>query len=414
MSRLGRLRGYINQFDRGLWILSLGWLIASLGFASSIPFISIYFHARLGMSTTEIGMFFAVMAIVRAVFQAAGGEISDRVGRRPLLIHLPWLRVVTFVALALAVRYEWGFWPIAVILLFNFIAGSIFITAIMAMVSDIVPHAKRLDGFAISRSAGNAGWAIGPAIGGYLAASSYSELFYFSAAVTLIGGLVFLFYLKVPQVAAPTDRFRFGDLLALRKDPSFAWHAVLTLCLYLVVAQLVMPLSVYVVEMVGLSEASLGHLLTLNGAMVVLLQIPITRLTGRFRLTTLLAMGAVIYFIGYALMGTLIGFWWFMGLIFIVTIGELLISPPTMTLTSRLAPEGRTGRYMGVYGFFVTLGWSLGPLYGGAILDGFKHDWMHAWWVISSLAIVAAIGFHWLGRWLPRHVNEAQASLDNN
>lgn len=413
MSRMVRLRGYLSQFDRGLWILSLGWLIASLGFAASIPFISIYFHNRLGMTTTQIGVFFAVMAIVRATFQALGGEISDRIGRRPLLIHLPYYRTVTFIALALAVQFEWGFWPIAVILLFNFMTGSIFITAVMAGVSDIVPKSKRLDGYAISRSAGNAGWAIGPAIGGYLASSSYAELFYFSAAVTFIGGIVFLVYLKIPDITTLKDRFRFQDLINLRKDPSFAWHCALTLCLYLVVAQLVMPLSVYAVGMVGLNESDLGHLLTLNGAMVVLLQIPVTRLTDRFRLTTLLSIGAVIYFIGYALMGTLIGFWWFMGLIFVVTIGELLISPPTMTLTSRLAPDGRTGRYMGVYGFFVTLGWSLGPLYGGAILDGFQHDWMHAWWVISSLAIVAAMGFAWLGRRLPNQVNEAQALIDS-
>ncbi len=414
MSHVARLRTYLAQFDRGLWILSLGWLIASLGFAASIPFISIYFHNRLGMSTTEIGTFFAVMAIVRAGFQAAGGEISDRIGRRPLLIQMPFYRVITFVALALAVQFEWGFWPIAVILLFNFMTGSMFLTAVMASVSDIVPSGKRLDGYAISRSAGNAGWAIGPAIGGYLAASSYAELFYFSAAVTLVGGVVFLKYLRIPESVAPRDRFRFADLVALRKDPSFAWHATLTLCLYLVVAQLVMPLSVYAVSMVGLHESDLGHLLTLNGTMVVLLQLPVTRLTDRYRLTTLLSIGAALYFAGYALLGTLVGFWWFMGLIFVVTIGELLISPPTMTLTSRLAPEGRTGRYMGVYGFFVTLGWSLGPLYGGAILDGFQHDWMHAWWVISSLALVAAFGFWWLGRRLPAHVNEAQASLNNH
>jgi MFS family permease len=180
------------------------------------------------------------------------------------------------------------------------------------------------------------------------------------------------------------------------------------------VAQLVTPLGVYTVGMVGLNETQLGHLMSLNGAMVVLFQLPITRLTDRYRLTTLLAFGAVLYFVGYAMMGTLVGFWWFMLLIFVVTIGELLISPPTMTLTSRLAPPGRTGRYMGVYGFFVTLGWSLGPLYGGAILDLFQHDWMHAWWLISSLAFIAAIGYIWFSKWLPKKVNEAQALLDDD
>ena len=54
---------YIRQFDRSLWILSLGWLISALGFAAAIPFIGIYFHAEFGMSITQIGLFFGFMAI---------------------------------------------------------------------------------------------------------------------------------------------------------------------------------------------------------------------------------------------------------------------------------------------------------------------------------------------------------------
>jgi MFS family permease len=78
-----------------------------------------------------------------------------------------------------------------------------------------------------------------------------------------------------------------------------------------------------------------------------------------------------------------------------------------------LAPEGRTGRYMGVQGFFLTAGWSLGPLYGGVFLDVFKDQWSVAWLTIASLAIVAAIGYFWYARWLPARYNAPQTSLDD-
>jgi predicted MFS family arabinose efflux permease len=409
-----RLPAYFGQFHSDLWVLSLGWLVAALGFAASIPFIAIYFQKVMGMSTTEIGIFFAVMAIIRAFFQALGGELSDRVGRRTLLIHLPFYRVVTFVLLGLAIEFHWGFWAIAVILMGNFFTGAVFITSISAMVADLVPDDKRLDGYAISRSAGNAGWAVGPAIGGYLAASSYATLFYFSGVVTLFAGLIFWRYLETRQQTRAEERFRISDVLSIHRYPLLAWHGVLTLVLYLVVAQLVAPLSLYAVNMVGLTEIDLGHLLMLNGLMVLALQLPVTRLTSRFRLTGLMASGALLYFAGYSLMGTFIGFWPFFAIIFVVTIGELIMSPPTMTLTSRMAPEGRTGRFMGMYGFFVTLGWSMGPLYGGALLDIYGDNWALGWLAISSLAAVAATGYWILGRRLPQEFNRPQRLFNDN
>jgi MFS family permease len=94
----------------------------------------------------------------------------------------------------------------------------------------------------------------------------------------------------------------------------------------------------------------------------------------------------------------------------IVTLGEVVMSPPSLTLTSALAPPGRTGRYMGVYGFFVTAGWSLGPLYGGFFLDHCEHNFALAWVLISSLALLSSLGYLAFGRFLPSKFNHKEAS----
>ncbi|MBI5266276.1 MAG: MFS transporter, partial [candidate division Zixibacteria bacterium] len=159
-------------------------------------------------------------------------------------------------------------------------------------------------------------------------------------------------------------------------------------------------------EMAGLSESRLGLLFTLNGLFVVLLQFPITRLLSRLSYTTQIGAGAVLYFIGYGMVGFMASFWGLAGAIVIVTLGEVTMSPPGLTLTSRLAPEGRTGRYMGIRGFFETVGWSLGPMYGGFFLDSLGHKPIAAWMAISSLALVAAAGYFLFGRYLPKRFNE--------
>jgi MFS family permease len=74
-------------------------------------------------------------------------------------------------------------------------------------------------------------------------------------------------------------------------------------------------------------------------------------------------------------------------------------------LTSKLAPAGRMGRYMGIFGFFITSGWSLGPLYGGLILDHFSSRHVLAWMVISSMALLSGIGYMLFSKKLPDRFN---------
>ena len=396
---------YIRQFEKNLWILCFGWFVSALGFAVSIPFIAIYFHSTLGLSMSQIGYFFGALAIIRSLFQGLGGEISDRMDRRQLMIFSQLARVVAFGGMALSIASEWGFWPISGFLFVASAAGAVFQPTANAMVSDILPNHKRLDGYAITRAAGNLGWAVGPALGGFLAAESYSLLFVISSIVTLGSTVVFSFWLKSPATVRNTDRFRLRDMIAIRDDKYLAKHCALIFCLYLVVAQLMAPFSVYAVDMVKISETQLGYLYTINGLLVVILQIPVTRLTSGFRLTTLLGMGSFIYALGYGSLGLFQGFWSFAVAMTVITVGEITMSPPSLALTSRLAPEGRMGRYMGIYGLFVASGWSFGPLYGGLILDHLSHSFILAWTAIASLAIVSGIGYFMFRRSLPATVD---------
>lgn len=385
---------FVRQFERNLWILSAGWFVSALGFALSVPFISIYFNEKLGLSITQVGIFFGVMAVVRAFFQAMGGEISDRFERRSLMVHAQWIRSVALGMIAVSIMQDWGFWAVSLFLIVNSVFGAIFQPIANAMVSDILPESQRLDGYAITRSAANLGWAVGPAMGGFLAAKSYSTLFVIAAIVTAMSSMVFHFYLESIPYEKAVDKFKMRDLIAIKDDPNLAKHSALTFILFLVVAQLIAPFSIYAVQIAGISEIELGYLFGLNGLMVVLAQIPMTRLLSKTRLTAQLIIGAIIYGVGYSMMGLESSFWYFAFIIIFVTFGEITMSPPSLALTSRLAPPGRLGRYMGIYGFVVAAGWSFGPLWGGVILDNLAFEKPGlAWVTIASLAFLSAFGY---------------------
>jgi MFS family permease len=140
---------------------------------------------------------------------------------------------------------------------------------------------------------------------------------------------------------------------------------------------------------------------------VVSLQVPLTRALSRFALTTQMALGGFIYAAGYAVVGFCAGFHSFILAVVMVTFAEIAMSPAALALTSRLAPEGRIGRYMGVFGFFVAAGWSFGPLYGGTILDRFAGQHVTAWAMIASMALLPAIGYLFVAARVSAALNRA-------
>lgn len=402
---LRRIIDYFPTVGRDVYILSLGWFVSAMGFAASMPFISIYFSETYGMSVGTIGLYFGSLAMLRSFFQALSGEYSDRIERRSMVIHVQWMRAISFLGLAAAIYWKISLIWMSLVLITNFVLGAMFQPVANAMVSDYLDSEKRLEGYALTRSAGNLGWAAGPAFGGFLAANSYAMLFAISAVLFIVSSLVFFFFLKAPEQKRVTDRFHWRDLLYVKEDPLLLRHCLYSLLLYLVVAQLIVPFSVYAVRVTGLPEHQLGYLYMINGLLVAVLQIPITRLMSGTKLTRQIAFGAICYAIGYALVGWSSAFYFLIGPMIIITFGENLISPPLLTMTSRLAKEGRMGRYMGIYGLFQIAGWSFGPLYGGEILDRFADSPQLAWGMIASLAIVSAIGYLLLSRRLSPEIN---------
>jgi len=403
------MTGYFRQFDHRLWVLSLGWVASAVGFSISIPFLSLYFHSELGMSMTHIGLFFGFTAIIRSVFQTVGGELADRFGRYHQMVFSQLVRSVSFAFLAYSIYAGLGFWAIAAMLIVNSIFGAFFQPAANASVADILDKKQRTEGYSIVRVAGNFGWAMGPALGGFFAERSYAILFVISGIMTLLSSTIIALFLKgLKSYKKSEDRFSFSDFFALKGNELILKFALLIFILYLVVSQFIAPFSLYSVDFMGITKKQLGFLFTLNGLMVTLLQIPITRMLRNVRLTVQLTIGAVIYAIGYMYIGVTATFAAFSLGIAIITIGENFVSPPSLAITANLAPPGRVGRYMGIYGFAVTAGWSLGPLLGGVLLDMAKPNFIYSWSVIAVLALIAAAGFGWLTRLIPVDLNRRQ------
>ncbi|MEZ5359388.1 MAG: MFS transporter [Candidatus Zixiibacteriota bacterium] len=394
-------------FDKRIYLLGFGWLVTSIGFAMVIPFLSIYFHTELGMSMSAIGLFFGVTAVLRAVPQPMAGWLSDRFGRVRIMGWSQVLRSFTFAGVAYAMAQNAGFWVIGSIIGLNYIFGAVLHPAANAMVADIVAKEERIPAYAFLRITGNLGWAIGPAMGGFIAHVSYARLFFISALLAVFSGLVFLVLLKDVKSEKPVDvhAFKIKDIFNLSKDPLLFRHCLISLLLFLAVAQFIAPFSVYVTDNLNITKSQLGGIYFINGFMVVVLQFFMSALFRNWKLTNQLILGAINYAIVYFCLVFAGSYSHLIIFMVVMTLGEMIVSPPSVTIVANLSPPTAYGRYMGVFGLFQMAGWSLGPTVGGILLDLFDHNPSHSWFVISGMALIAAALFYNLGRKLSPDVN---------
>jgi MFS family permease len=152
------------------------------------------------------------------------------------------------------------------------------------------------------------------------------------------------------------------------------------------------------VDKVGFSTAQYGLLLTLNGLIVIFFQYPVTLALRRLAKFRALILGSLLYVFGYLSFGWITQFGWALGAMAIITTGEIIHSPVTLSVIGELSPQDQRGRYMGFFGLSETIGMSMGPLVGGLLLDAFPSDLRLVWAPIASIALIAAVGYYWWAR----------------
>lgn len=396
----------IRGHDRNVHVLVLTRSITALGFSVVFPFLSLYLHNVMQVSMTAIGSIFLGASLGGAVAAIAGGELSDRFGRKRIMVLALGLRTLLFFVLSFAVWVKAGFVVIASLVVLSTFAGRLFEPPAGALISDVTAPGKRQEAYALLRIGINLGWAIGPAIGGFLASFSYEILFLASGIVNLAGLVLLMLWLRDSGQRARTDKLSLKDLGTVTRDRLFLSYSLVSMLLFLVAAQLIMAFSVYSVEWVGITKVQLGYIYALNGFMVVLLQFPCVKLLERFRMSRIMAIGSLLYGVGYfsaAFAGNIqagyaAGFAALLVTMIVVTLGEVFTSPPSLALVANMAPPGRYGRYMGVYELFNSVGHFLGPFLGGLVMDAAGGTALLLWGPVGALGIGASVGFIIIGR----------------
>jgi len=382
-----------REFPRRFWTVIGVSFIDHLGGTMLFPFFSLYITEKFNVGMTQAGIVLGIFSLAGLFGQMIGGALTDKFGRRKLIIFGLIFSALSTLTLGLVNDFS-VLIPLAFVIgLLSDIAGP----AHGAMIADILPEHQRQEGFGIMRVIGNLAWIIGPTIGGLVAAKSFLALFITDAIISCFVAVLFFLFIAETKPETQEDQKQesvfktfvgYGKVLT---NAAFMAFLVATMLMMLVYQQMYNTLSVYLRDNHGIDPRGYGFLLTASAIIVILFQFSVTRHIKKKAPFNIMAVGTIFYMIGFSMFGLVSAYWLFVLAIVIVTVGEMLVVPTSQTLVSNFAPEEMRGRYMGVFGMTWSIPGIIAPGLAGLILDNYNPNLL--WYIGGVLCAVSALGY---------------------
>lgn len=376
--------GY-ERFPRQYWLMITGVVLSTAGGSMIWPFLLIYATNRLGLPLSVVAPLISVNAGTGLLSSIVAGTMADRIGRKAVMNLSLTVHGLAYFFLMSAATYE----QFLILMIVIGFAQPLYQVGADAMLADLIPSEQRTNAYAISRVAVNAAFALGPAVGGFLASRSYRLAFYGATSGFLAYSLLLLILARETLVRPPTHHSVVATGEPKRLDMGIGYGRVIRDRSYLGFTSLIglgliaptmlwILLPIYAKSNFGLPESLYGWIPTTNALMCVFLQFPVTGVTRRYRALQVVATGMLVYACGAGSVALMTGFWGFWLSMVLLTMGELILVPTASKYVADRAPAALRGRYMSVYWFAWGIARTLAPLIGGLLNDtvGGRAIWL--------------------------------------
>lgn len=351
--------------SRPLVVLFLTIFVNLVGFGIIIPLLPFYAET-FGASPLTIGLLFASFSLAQLVASPILGELSDRYGRRPVLIFSLIGTVVSFVMLALAQNLLLLF---AARIVDGLSGGNI--TTARAYIADISTEENRARSFGILGAAFGLGFIVGPGLGALFSHISYTAPIWAAAAITVVATVMAWLWLPETNHRAHAggqspwrslaDLSRRSDLRVLFAVDFIYWTAF---------AVYQTTFALFGARRFGFDAAHTGYLLSVFGFLGVLVQgVMVGRVVARLGPRRTLIAGLIFAAIGWGGSAMTHDLAVFIALLVPGAIGIGLCNPTLSALVSTAAAPHEQGRVQGAAGALESLGRTIGPVWGNGALQ---------------------------------------------
>ncbi|EGU61279.1 hypothetical protein VINI7043_16563 [Vibrio nigripulchritudo ATCC 27043] len=385
----------VKRFNFTIWTVLGGTLLARTTYFMAWPYLIVFLYQDYNASALEVGSMLAASAVVGVVSGLYSGYLSDKFGRKWVMISGSLIAVLAYGGIGVASEI----WQFFVLLMLCGLMRSMIEAPAKAVIGDNLSDGKDRElALNIRYFVLNLGGAIGPLIGISLALAAPQKLF----LVTGISYLIFALWLWLSFARFPEKRnqedcevpdFK-ATIKVIARDKIFQILLIANLTMMFVYAQLESSLpQVLVRSSVADAATLIASLVLVNTLTIIVFQFPMLKLMEKVPLFKRTQIGMVLMGVG------MVGFiatpedWaigWGMAC-FIISLGEVIAFPTLSVQIDQLAPEHLRGSYFGAAALY-SLGFAIAPLVGGAMLDKLDADWL---WALCGLLCLIMI---WLYR----------------
>jgi MFS family permease len=388
-------------------LLGLGFVF-SLGRNIAFPYLAMFLtgsrvNGGLQFDPSLIGFMIMIGSLANTFALLVTGNLCDRFGRKRMLTFSMIIQAVLTACFAFVTSY------VEFLLLYaaTGVIGAFFDPAQSAMVADLVNPERREEVYGLGYMIGNIGTMVGPPIGGFIASTNgYAVLFVYAAvfAAVAAGGLVLS--IKESYTPGETSRVSVAQFAGIFRDRVFVLFCLMGALTNLVYSQLYGLLSVYT-QYVGFEPYVFGLFFSVNGAMVVALQIPIRKGAVKIGAARAFIVAQFLYALGFTYFMFAVGFTQFLIGVIVLTLGEITFVPASSGFVANLAPADMRGRYMAILGLFFGIGGAEGSQIAFSLFASLT-DKKYVWGVLGLIGFATLVGYVSLAKMTSRRKARAR------
>lgn len=371
-------------------------LLFSLGRNLAFPYLAMYLVGKrvnggLGIDESLVGFMIMVGELAHTLALLVTGSLCDRFGRRRMMLVF----IIPQIFLTAGYAYATTFTEFLILYVTGGVMGAFYDPAYSAMVADLVQPGRREEVYGLSYMLANVGTVVSPLVGGVLASSTgYPILFVYATIFTIVCAVIILMLIKESYAKSESSKVRLSQFVAVFKDKIFVLFCFVGALTIVVYSQLYGLLSVYT-GYLGFDPSFFGLLFSVNGVMVVTLQIPIRKATMRIGSTRAFIVAQTLYAVGFTCFMLSRDLGQFLIGIVVLTLGEIIFVPASSGFVADLSPGDMRGRYMALLGLFFGTGGSVGSLIGFT-LYGILPNKGIVWGILGAVGFATLPGYVYL------------------
>jgi len=355
-----------------------------------VPFISIYCVRILHFNIIQSGYIMALFGLGSIGGAFVGGKLTDKIGFYDLQIAALLSGGILFIVAG----YQLTFISLAISCFVLSFCNESFRPANSSAIAYYSSPDNKTRSYSLNRLAINLGWAVGGALGGFLASYSYHSLFWVDGCTNILAAFMLLKLIPRSDIVKPSkEQIEVKVVTSAYKDKIYLLFTLLVILFATCFFQLFSMQPLFYKTVWLFNERTIGFLMALNGILIVITEmVLIHNLEGKRHALVYIPIGILLTGVGFILLNLMPAVLW-SGVIVVlfITIGEMMSMPFMNSFWIARTTIYNRGEYAALY----TMAWStaqvLAPTIGSQVIlhSGFPM----LWWLLGGVCLLSAAGF---------------------